>query len=226
MPSSHPIFQHARHKKTGSRGSRKLPYMLLLCICCVASYYLGMVSNWITSQEDLTASHSAVLSADTKMSVQIEKLNDEIKRLKSARIETPARSCPECVVCSKCPTCPTTTATTGNTGTDTAASPTSSAKPLAGSWVSQGVVSTDSLIDGDIGFSLGIPPFYMQTAKQKIDSALVLHHRAPKSASISNPNSLDDCEEVDVVVTKRDSPGHCLVVMEHYQSYTLHRYMR
>ena len=74
------------------------------------------------------------------------------------------------------------------------------------------------ILDGSYGFDLGTPPFYPVSSNNG-DEALLLRHGG-------EGEGVEGCSELDVVISKKKEQGHCLLVMEHYKSHHVHRYMR
>jgi len=65
---------------------------------------------------------------------------------------------------------------------------------------------------------LGVPPFYGYKGDEE---ATIFYHKDAVPADGEDP--FQRCKEVDVVLTKRNENGHCLVTMEHYSSNFIHR---
>ena len=78
-----------------------------------------------------------------------------------------------------------------------------------------------SILDGTHGFDPGIPPLYGYKGNEE---ALVLYHEGSEPTDSNDP--FGACKDVDVVVTKRNALGHCLVLMEHYKAGYVSRFMR
>ncbi|GMH55623.1 hypothetical protein TrRE_jg1620, partial [Triparma retinervis] len=89
------------------------------------------------------------------------------------------------------------------------------------SWNGIERVTVDSILDGTHGFDPGIPPLYGYKGNEE---ALVLYHEGSEPTDSNDP--FGACKDVDVVVTKRNALGHCLVLMEHYKAGYVSRFMR
>ncbi|GMI29999.1 hypothetical protein TeGR_g2536 [Tetraparma gracilis] len=200
---------------------------LFTLLTSMLSLWLGM---FITSPmpSSLTAAGSAKERADlgkqlAASEARVARLNKSLEdeQRKQQKPGGATYDCPKCTKCTKCD-CPE-------------AGPPSSVPSSAQSWkvsdVSdfgktawgrQGMLEVEQVLDGSYGVDLGIPPLKGYRGNEQ---AMVMYHESAAPSSPSAP-PLENCKEVDVVITKRNDKSHCLVVMEHYQAYHLHRFMR
>ncbi len=133
----------------------------------------------------------------------------------------------KCPPCQQCPLCPDVDV---NVDVDVEAKAKAKAKtdienyPVdfkGTSWKASSTIPLTSVLDGSYGFDLGVPPLKTYRGDE---TGILLHHRNSLPPSPESP--LSQCTELDVVITRRNEPGHCLLLMEHYQAYHIHRFMR
>jgi hypothetical protein len=196
--------------------------LLLNAISCFLTMYCTMmfVSSPNFGQDSMTATLASQAMELKKVTRQLEACESREKAslqelASSRRHEPPASSSTPAISgnapCPQCPQCPPH------------ASP--SSKPNYGqtTWKSQELLSIGSILDTSYGFDLGTPPLKGYRGDEE---AMVLFHGGAEPSSPGSADPLENCLELDVVITKRAEKNHCLLVMEHYQAYHLHRFMR
>ena len=209
------LFMHRRDfRVASSRPGPSAPlstvsyrkFILVNLITCILTMYFTIL--WTHNPLDFgKESAGATLVSQAAEFKKVQRLHDACEEQLQLQTKAP---CPVCPVCPTVPTVPPVqppAATKGEYGKT--------------AWKQQALVQVSSVLSGSYGVDLGIPPLNDYKGDEQ---ALLLYHGNAIPDDITDP--LGKCVEVDVVITKRNDPNHCLLVMEHYQAYHVHRFMR